>query len=182
MVNDPVSVRYAEALFDLAKREGRLDELAQELQELAELITQHAELSQFLLNPDVDPPDKLRVLERVMQDAWSKDLRAFVQVVLGYDRAAQLVEMAQAMRDLVDKERRIVRVTVRTASALSAPLKQRLTQWISKREGAQVRLIEEVDRGLLGGIQIMLDHRTFDGSLRTQLSRLRQRLKSVRVH
>ena len=182
MAKDPVAVRYAEALFEVGKREGRLTELAQELEELAALIRQHDALRELLLNPDVEIPDKLRVLGRLMGEAWSEPLPSFVRLALTMERPAQLVEMAEAMRRLVDDEQRVRRVTVRTARALAPALRDRLVKWLSQREQATVTLVEEVDAGLLGGIQVTIGHRTFDGSVRAQLQRLHQRLRSVRVH
>ena len=181
MVNEPIAVRYAEALFDLGKREGTLDALAQELEELVSMAREHPTLRELLLNPDVDIPDKLGLLGRLM-GGWSTDLQGFVRLVLTMERATNLLEMAEALRQLVDKERRICRVTVRTARPLAPALRERLTQWLGRREQCQVALIEEVDAALIGGIEVTLDHRTFDGSLRTQLERLRHRLRSVRVH
>jgi F-type H+-transporting ATPase subunit delta len=181
MVKDPVAVRYAEALFELGKREGRLEALTEELEALAKLIGEHDQLRELLLNPDVDVPDKLRVIGRLLGDA-SKDLQAFLQVVLQSERAPYIVQMADALRQLVDREQRVLRVVVRTVHPLAAPLRERLVGWLSKREHSTVVLVEELDATLLGGIQVTLDHRTYDGSLRTQLDRLRHRMKSVRVH
>ena len=182
MVKDPVAVRYAEALFELGKREGRLDALAEQLDALAEVVRAHPPLHELLLNPDVDPPDKVRVLGRLLGELWSPELQAFVQVVLSLERAPYLVQMADALRQLVNREHRIQPVTVRTARPLEPALRERLVRWLSQREQCEVRLVEAVDPALLGGIQVTIDHRTFDGSVRTQLDRLRQRLRSVRVH
>ena len=182
MVNDPVSARYAEALFDLVRREGHIDEAAAELRDLAQLIAEQDALRQFLLNPDVEVADKLAVLERLMGGLWSKTVRSFVQVVLSMDRAAYLAQMAGAFQELVDDEQRVVRVTVRSACALAQDLRARLIQWVEAQERGTVALTEEVDPRLIGGLQVFLDHRTFDGSVRTQLGSLRRRLKRVRVH
>ncbi len=182
MVKDAVSARYAEALFDVARQEGKLDAVVEQLQAIAGLIRDHDDLRKLLLNPGVESTDKIRVLDRLLGSSWSADVRAFVQVVIDMDRASYLVEMSGALGDLADVERRVLRVTVRTAYPLAVPLRQRLTQWLEQQERASVVLTEEVDALLIGGIQVVMGHRVFDGSLRTQLSALRQRLKRVRVH
>jgi len=182
MVMDPVAARYAESLFELVKRERRLEEVVRELEELAGLIQDHDELRQFLLNPDVEVPDKVNVLDRLLEGAWSFEARAFVQLVLSMGRTSFLIEMVEAFRELVDAERKLVRVTVRSAHPLPEPLKARLKQRLEQLEGRRVELAEEIAPELIGGIQVLLDHRLLDGSIRTQLAALRQRLKSVRVH
>ena len=179
---DPISTRYAGALFDLAKREGRLDETARELTHLGECIQQHKELQQFLLNPDVEVENKLGVLDRLPAGAWSKDVRGFVHVVLSMGRAEYLIEMAQAFQELVDADHGLLRVAVHTVHPLSDSLKTKLRQRLAKLEQRRIEMVEETDPALLGGIQVFLGHRVFDGSVRTKLAELRQRLKAVRVH
>ena len=182
MANDPVAARYASTLFEVVQNEGRLDSTSRELEELAELIRQHEDLRQLLLNPDVEVVDKLQVLDRLLQGAWSQALRAFVQVALSMGRAAYLVDIAEAFDELVDEERGRARVIVRVVHPLSHSLKTQLKQTLEQLEQRQIELTEELAPELIGGIQVLVGHRMIDGSLRTQLDQLRQRLKSVRVH
>ncbi len=180
--HEPAAFRYAQALFDLLRPEGRLDEASRELAELAELIRHYEALRKFLVNPDVETADKLRVLDRLREPAWSKDVRAFVQVVVSFGRAPLLGEIAEAFGELVDAERRVVHVRVRTVHPLSATFKTQLAKRIEQLEHGSIQITEELDHALLGGIQVVIGNRVFDGSLKSQLNRLRQRLKSVRVH
>lgn len=183
MVNqDPVSARYAEAFFSLIKPSGRLAETAQGLQRLSALIRAHADLQQFLGNPGLGVEDKVAVLERLVEGAWSDDVRAFVRLVLSMGRAEYLAEMSEAFQALVDKDAGLLRVTIRSAHPLSAAMRERLTHQLERLERRRIEMTEETDPELLGGIQVALDHRVLDGSVKTKLAELRQRLKAVRVH
>lgn len=181
MSTDPVAARYAQALCEHLAPDERLP-AAGELETLAQIIQQHATLSQFLRNPDVEVEDKVGVIGRLLGGTWAPHVRAFASVVLSMGRAEHLIGMSEAFRALVDRERRVVQATVRSARPLSESLKHRLQGWMEQREGATITVKEEVDPHLLGGLQIVLGHRVIDGSISTQLARLRQRLKSVRVH
>ena len=103
-------------------------------------------------------------------------------MVLSMGRAAHLVDIAKAFAERLDEARGIIRARVCSARPLEAPLKSRLKQILEHRENKQVELTEETAPELLGGMQVVLGSRMLDGSLRTQLDRLRQRLKTVRVH
>jgi len=70
---------------------------------------------------------------------------------------------------------------VQTLGLKPAGLK-RLRAALERREHRQVELREELDPELLGGLQVRLDHRVIDGSVRRQLADLRERLGAVRVH
>lgn len=182
MPKDSVALRYAQSVFELASARSSLDEAARGLGALQALLDGHEELRALLINPGVDIADKLQVLRRVLGEAWSADLEAFLRMVLAMGRAAHLRDIVQAFEELVDAARGIVRVRLRSVHPLPDRLKTRLQQALERREGRRVELVEETDPALIGGLQVVLDHRMFDGSLRTQLERLRRRLKSVRVH
>ncbi len=177
---DPVAARYAEALHERLAPDERLP-AAEELETIAQVIRQHAELSRFLRHPGVEVEDKVEVISRLLRGA-SPSVRALLSVALSMGRAEHLIGMSDAFRALVDQERRVVHATIRSAHPLSEPLKHRVRQWMAQREGATITVQEEVDPRLLGGLQVVVGHRVIDGAVATQLGRLRQRLKSVRVH
>ncbi len=182
ITTDPVADRYASAFFELVRDEGHLERASRELEELANLIQNHKDLRQFLENPDVEATEKLTVLDHIRREPWSSEVRAFVQMVVSMGRTEYLGEIIDAFRALVDEANRLLRVTVRTAHPLSDPLKARLKQRLEQRENRHVELTEEADPALIGGIQVLLGHRMLDGSLKTTLAQLQQRLKAVRVH
>ncbi|MBI3323667.1 MAG: ATP synthase F1 subunit delta [Candidatus Omnitrophica bacterium] len=183
MINkDPVSSRYVGAFFELAKERGGLDGAARDMRELGRMLDGEPALRRLLANPDVEAEDKLDTLGRLLQEAWSTDTRAFVHVVLAFDRAELLGQMAAAFQELMDQERRIARVRVRSARPLTESLRDQLRSRLEARQRCTIELEEEIDAGLIGGVQVILDHRLFDGSVRTGLSDLRRRLSSVRVH
>lgn len=181
MSADPVAARYAEALFASAQAEGQVDAALEQLQLLKQLLAEHPLLTELFLNPDVDPPDKVAVLDRVLGGQWSPLVKAFFQVVIGLDRAASVPAMVDAFQARVDVAQRRLRVTVRTARALPKALLRRLQERLEKRENAQIELTTVIAPELLGGVQVVLNHRIIDGSVRRQLDDLRTQLRSISV-
>jgi len=182
MSADAIAARYANVLFELLKERGDLDDALRHFETLAQTMRREPDLGRFLLNPDVEVDEKLGVLTRVLGRDWPEDLTVFVRVVLSMGRAPHLVDIADAFRTLVDAHRHRVRVTVRTARPLSASMRQAVVQRLETLEHKHVELAEEQVPLLLGGIQVIIDHRMADGSLSAKLRELRQRLQSIRVH
>jgi F-type H+-transporting ATPase subunit delta len=179
---DPIAARYAEALFHAAKREGQLLETLEQLSLLGRLLREHDGFQHLLMNPDIDPEDKVAVVDRLLKGTWASHVRAFVHLVATMGRSASLPAMADAFEALVDAEQNRLRVIVRCARPLPEPLRARLEAALQRRERKQITLDVELDPSLLGGVHIALDHRVVDGSVQRQLEELRQRLSSVRVH
>ena len=181
MTIDAVSVRYAQALFDVAKAAGRLDAALEQLESLAGQLQRHEPLRRLLLNPDMELDDKLALCGTAVGGAWQEDAQAFVRAVLSFGRAALLADMAVAFRALVDEDRKVARVTVRSAHPLTDSLRASLTAALERSERRTITLVEETAPELIGELQVTVGHRMMDGSLKGRLAELRQRLKRVKV-
>jgi len=179
---DPIATRYAQALFQAAKREGQLLETLEQLKVLGTLLREHEAFQHLLGNPDIDPEDKVAVVGRLFKGTESSHGRAFVHLVAAMERSSSLPAIVEAFEAAVDAEYGRLRVVVRCARPLPESLRARLETAMQRRERKQIELHVELDPALLGGVRIALDHRVVDGSVQRQLEELRQRLTSVRVH
>ncbi len=181
MAADLVAARYAQALFELAREQDELERTLEQLDLIRRALTENRDARQLFLNPDVEPQDKVQVLDRALKGSWSKLARHFIHMVVSAGRGERLQEIVEAFAALVDDAAKRIRVTARTARPLSPALQSRLRKALEQREAKQVLLTAELDPQLLGGLQVVLGHRVIDGSVRRQLLELRAQLASARV-
>ncbi|MBI2105079.1 MAG: ATP synthase F1 subunit delta [Candidatus Omnitrophica bacterium] len=181
MAQDPIPARYAQALFETAKAERAVERTLEQLTLVGRLFHDHPALRQFLRNPDVEPADKVGVLDRALKGSWSPLVQAFLRMVLAMGRAEYLPQVVDAFQAAVDADQGRLRAVVRSARPLSAPQLARLRTALAHREHLEIELKTEVDPTLLGGVAIRLGHRVIDGTVRRQLADLRERLHAVRV-
>jgi F-type H+-transporting ATPase subunit delta len=181
MAYDPLAMRYATTLFEAAKTAGCVDEVGEPLTVLGGLLREYPEFQELLFNPDVDPDQKVGVMERVLQGRWPDLLRAFLQMVVAMGRGPWLPQIVDAFQAAVDIEHGRLHVTVRSARPLPEAIRDRLCARLAAREGKQIVLHTEVAPELLGGVQIRFAHHLLDGSVSRQLLELKARLKAVRV-
>ncbi len=179
---DPIAARYAQAVFETAKAEGALDQALESFVLIGRLLREESELRQLLRNPDVDPEDKVGILERIVKGTWPPLVRAFIHVVMVMGRPESLEMMIDAYAALVDEDRGRLRVTVRSARPLPEAVLERLRLGLEQHERKRIELQTDVVPELLGGLQVVLDHREMDGSVARQLHDLREQLMSVKVH
>ena len=181
MAVSDVASRYADALFVSSKAAGDVDETLEHLAVIRELIKSQPRVREFFLNPDVDPVDKVGMLDRVTRSTWSERVQAFIRMVAELGRAESLVEIVDAFRERVDADRGRLHITVKSARPLVPDALKRLKAAIEKREGRVVDVNQEIDGSLIGGLQISLDHRVIDGSVRRHLTEIKDMLKKVSV-
>jgi F-type H+-transporting ATPase subunit delta len=90
--------------------------------------------------------------------------------------------MADALQHLLDAQQGVLRVRVRSARPLRPQALQRLQRFLEAREKKKLILSTELDANLIGGLQVVLDYRVIDGTVRRQLQDLHQYMRQVRVH
>jgi len=179
---DPIAARYADAFWAVVQPRDLTQEALEGLERLEGFLKADARLQDLLMNPQVELEAKLSLLGRLLERSWSTTLRAFAQLVLSMGRAEALPGIIEAFRRRADAERGRLRVLVRCARPLTASLRTALKRRLEGLQATTVELTEQVDPELIGGVQVLMQNRLFDGSLKTRLAELRHRLRSVRVH
>jgi F-type H+-transporting ATPase subunit delta len=169
---------YARALFEAAREEGRLDDVAAALAALAGAFEEVPELRAVLRNPEIDPPEKAALLEELTSGA-DELVRNFVRLVAEKGRAGELVEMNAELEQLVDREQNRLAVELTTAYELSDEEASSIVEKIENASGRTVEAIRSVDPGLIGGIVLQVGSFRADGSVRGRLERLRQELATT---
>ena len=182
MAADPIASRYAKALFDTAKAEGKIDETLEQLCLIGRLLDEHSDLETLFLDMDVKPEDKVEVLDRALRGEWSSLVRGAIYVVMSMGRAESLRAIIKAYEEIVDVDQGRLRVVVRAAYPIPDATLKSLCVRLERREGKKVMLSVQIAPELLGGLQLVMGNRLIDGSIRRQLTDLRQQLQSVRIN
>jgi len=177
LIAGSVARRYAKALVDVAAASDELEAVRQELSRFADLLGEQRELRQFFTNPSVLRRDKVRVLDDVVARLLVRPLtRSFLRILLEAGRLPALESVLRAYEALVDERLGRVRAMVTTAGPLEAGAQERLRQRLEQMTGKTVYLEVQQDPTILGGLVTQIGSLVYDGSLRTQLARLRGEL------
>jgi F-type H+-transporting ATPase subunit delta len=175
----PLSVarRYARALLEVALDKKVAPAMAERLAEAKALLHGNAELRNILLNPAVSADKKKKIAHAI----WGKSDALFallMGLLAGRGRIALLPSIAAAYADLWNAHRGVVAAEAISATPLAAAQQTALAASARTLSGREVELSTALDPNLLGGVVLKMDGRTYDGSVRTQLQRLRARLTS----
>jgi F-type H+-transporting ATPase subunit delta len=172
-----VSRRYARALFSIGVDRGSFEQLGKELDAVADLWTGSAELRQALENPIFKGTEKRAVMQSLLpRVAPTPDVQKFVLLLLERRRLPAVAAIARAYREMADLHTGRVRAHVMSAQPLGPAELERVRQSLERRTGKQVILEAAVDPALIGGIVARVGDLVLDGSVRTQLGMLRERL------
>jgi F-type H+-transporting ATPase subunit delta len=171
---------YAQAVFDLARDEGTLNDWASALDAAGALLAD-GRVAKFLSSPKMTDAQRLEFMTGLVASASSassflggSNLHGtnFMKLLLEYDRIGVLPEIAKHFAALKARVENTVDVTVTSASALGAAQQQAIVGALRKRLGSEVKLTTEVNENLIGGAVIRAGDVVIDGSLRSRLESL----------
>jgi F-type H+-transporting ATPase subunit delta len=166
---------YANALFEAARDQNKLEPVGGQLAQLVEAESNVPELRELLRNPQLDPRARRAALDDVL--AGSDDLlRNFLLVLADKGRAGQLEEIAKEFERLVAEHEGVVHAELTTAVELSDDEAGKLLQQIEQASGRKVEASRSVDPDLIGGIVLQVGSHRLDASVRGRLERLRRQL------
>lgn len=182
MTTGAAASRYARALFDVVLKESKdpadVEKVQAELQQFADLLAQHETLANIFGNP-VIPVSKKHALAKALVDRIGNirpPLAKLVLMLAEKDRLTLLPQMARAYRERLMVHQNIVRGEVTTAVPLAPETLRVLERGLATATGRTVVLEAKVDPSIIGGVVTRLGSTVYDGSITTQLQKMKQAL------
>jgi F-type H+-transporting ATPase subunit delta len=172
---------YAKALFDLANAERKLAEWSAALRAAAAVLAD-AGARTALANPGFDDGARAALVGSIATAIKGGELlggsagRNLLTLLAENDRLTALPEIAAQFDALKAEAENKVNVTVTSATAVDGALAEQIKKSLEKKLGRAVELTLAVDASLIGGAVIQADDMVIDGSVRTRLQRLTEKL------
>ncbi len=171
---------YARAFADVAVHDGAkaAEKAMQELRAFADALGESRDLREVLSNPAVPEKQKVGVLTAVSQKLGaSEHVRNFLAVITKHGRMTSLKEILDETQEELNRRLQVLEAEIVTARPLDAHTRHEFANSLKRLAGHdQVRAHYSEDPGLLGGAMVKIGSTVYDGSVRGQLQRLKQRL------
>ncbi len=164
---------YAEALFEVAKDKGMLDEIRDQLGQFADAVAGSRELQLFLFSPYFSSEEKRDGIGRALSGAES-ELVNFLELLAEKHRMPAIFRIRQRFDDLWAKENKQLEVTLTSAVELDPDVVKRVGQEIERQTDRTIELSADVDERLIGGLVLQVGNMVLDASVRSKLERLRK--------
>jgi F-type H+-transporting ATPase subunit delta len=168
--------RYTDAVFGIAREKGTFDQWQNDLDALSELVSD-SEAARLLESPKVAQAQKSAVVDQVLQNA-QPEAKNLARLLLERNRLHIATEMSELFREQALAELGIVVADVTTAVPIDKSAEQAISQRLSSIVGKQVQIRTHVDESIIGGIVARIGDQLIDGSVNSQLKRLRTRLET----
>lgn len=164
---------YADAVLVVARAEGVLGAVEDDLFRFSGALTENEALRAALTDPSLPAGRRIAVVEELMGGKALPASTALVAAVVGAGRASELPEIVASFLEKAASERGHEVAEVRSAIPLDAAQQQRLAEALSAATRKQVEVKVVVDVSVLGGLVTRIGDTVIDGSIRHRLEQLR---------
>jgi F-type H+-transporting ATPase subunit delta len=177
MKDRKLASRYAGALLSVFPDPAQAEPTDQFLTEIGRAMHESEELRDILLDPAHPRTARIAVLHAMAERrGMPRQVLNFLSTIIDHNRGSAIPAIAEVFHEERERAMGIVPAEITTAAPLSDPLKERAQNTVEKLTGKKVRLTCQVEPGLLGGAVTKIGSKVYDGSLRSQLDKLRRRM------
>ena len=171
------AARYARALFDVALKESDPAQVGLDLASFAGLMSSNAELHGTLTNPAVPMTAKREIVSALATRLnAAAPLKKLLALLAERDRLVLVADLNDVYSERLMEHQQVVRAQVTTAAPIDAARTAQLQQRIASATGRKVDITTSVDPSIIGGVITRIGGTVYDGSLATQLQKMRERL------
>ena len=177
MPSGSLARRYARAVMGLGLENKNYELLGRELRMLGNAMKTSPELVATLSNPAFTRPERLKIIEAILRRINASPTTInFAKLLLDRNRLGVVSDISRELDVMIDDEIGRVSAVVTSATTLTPAQLAKLKAALEKTSGKTVDIEQRQDPELLGGVVAKVGDIVYDGSLRTQLDKMREGL------
>ena len=164
---------YSEALFEVAEEKDKLDEIHEQLGEIADAVAENRDLQVFFFSPYFSSTEKREGIAKAISGA-NRELVNFLELLAEKQRMPALFGIRKRFDELWDEANQRLEVTLTSAIELDPSVIESVGAEIERKTGKTIELTSEVDESIVGGLVLQVGNRVLDASIRNRLEKLRR--------
>ncbi len=167
---------YGESLYELAKDEGLVKLIGDQLAVLQASCQQEPDFIRLLSSPNLTKTERCQILDDSFRTMVHPYLLNFLKILTEKGYMRYFSDCCDAYTSHYDQDHGIVRVTAVTAVEMTAEQTEKLTQKLSRTTGKEIVLRNRIDPRVLGGIRLDYDGQRLDDTVSHRLDAIRDLL------
>jgi len=180
MNESQISVRYAKALYQSAKEQGKQDAVYRDM----DLVSETCKIKGFqdmLMMPSLQVSQKCQMAKTIFEKHLSDLSLSLINLVIENKREAYLEGIARNFRDLYRKKQGIQSASLVTATPVDEGAKKAILDLIKKTYASQVELSAAVDEEVIGGFVLTIGDMQYDASVASRLKQMKKQLLQTNI-
>ena len=166
---------YSRSLFEVAKEQGKLDVVREQLGQFADALDSDHDLQVFLFSPYFSTAEKEDGLHKVLEGA-DPAFENFLRLLIEKHRMPVLFRIRRQFDERWQEENRMLPVQITSAVKLDDETVEHIRDRIAEQTDRTIELTADVDPDILGGIVLRVGNSILDASIKNRLETLRRQV------
>jgi F-type H+-transporting ATPase subunit delta len=173
-----IAHRFAKAILDAVPEDIDSATFLRDLTDVQSSIRQSRELLLFFQSPVISQIRKREAVDELFSERIGEYALDVLRFLVEKEREQYVVEIIDTVFELYREREGIITTSVNSAVALTPDQQATLSSALERMSGKRVEASYGIDDGMIGGLTVRLGDTIYDGSVRHQLKRLRDRFVS----
>jgi len=169
-----IAVRYSKALLSLAEEKGILNEVQKDISLIQSVCKTEIEFIRLLEFPVIPASKKISIFVEIFENKINALTLKFLKLIANNRRESQLYPMTFAFLNLYKEKQGIRTVTFTSVEKIDDPVRKAIKDLVKKYYNAEIELIEETNKDIIGGFVLRVDDEQFDASVVNQLEKIKR--------
>ena len=173
-------MRYATAVFDLAKETKSVGGIEADIDALEAAMTDSADFRTLISSPIYTRDEQAAAISAIAKKMKLSGTMANTLALMAQKRRLfVLPQLIATLRDLIADDKGEVTADVTSAKALTKAQADKLAKTLKASIGKTVTINPAVDESLIGGLVVKVGSKMIDTSIRSKLNSLQNAMKEV---
>ena len=169
---------YAEALFTIAAEEDAISEYQLSLGTVKQLLEENSDYIEFLSSPALPLQERLSSIDEAFEGRIPEYVVSFLKVLCENQKIGTVIRCIDEFTKLAMEFSGRTFADIYSAVALSDKQKNDICKKLEELTKKSIDPIYIIDESLIGGIKIEVDGKTFDGSVKNRLGKIKDVMNS----
>jgi len=171
------SERYSRALFEVAKEEGELLKIEEDINKFDSLIKNSSDINNFLQNPTQSTENQNSLINLLSEKLnFSKNLKNFFLLLIKKRRIFFVSKIINSFLKLCSKKRGEIKASLISSKELTKSELENISKDLSLSMGSTIKFNYKIDEELIGGLKLQLGSFMIDTSIKNKLKKFEQRM------
>jgi len=168
---------YAQALINEGQKQNALAEITEDVRGIGQLLASNTEFKAFIQALTIGEDERVALLEKIFGGRVHPLTLQVLKSISRRDRMMFLGGLVRGFEAILKKMGGHVDATLVSASDLDPAVVDRVRQAVGASMGKTIDVHTKVDPKLIGGMTLTIGDTLIDGSVATQLARIKEQLK-----
>ena len=170
---------YGEALYTLALEEQLTGCLLEELTVLSQSFRENPDFIRLLSSPNFPKQERCQILDNSFRGKIHAYVLNFLKILTEKGYMKHFNDCVKTFENLYNRDNNILPVTAITAIALDDAQAAKLAEKLSRATAKQVKLLNQVDPSVLGGVRLDYDGKRLDDTVSHRMDAITKALNGT---